>query len=144
MDFPFDCARQLVLGDFQIVGGLQVHPEFRAGVEVAGQTQGSIGRDSPTFVNYLWDTGTGTRRSRARRVQARAKRLREVTAQNLTGMDGGSFLILGTAPRSFPVHLTVCLSMELSDDRRSQPGKRSHLSMRNKPPRVVDPQLCWP
>jgi hypothetical protein len=42
---------------FKVVVGLKVHPEFRTVAEIQAQAQRSVGRDTPTIIHDLGDTG---------------------------------------------------------------------------------------
>ena len=87
MDFFLDCARQPVFGHFQIVGGLKVHPEPGAGVEITSQAQGGIGRDSAPFVDNFGNPRHRHAQIEGEAIHAEAKRLHELRTQNLAGMN---------------------------------------------------------
>jgi len=87
MHLSFDTAGQLVRGDFQIICGLQIHPESRARIEVASQPQRRIGSDAAALVNNFRNPSYGHMQIQSETIHAELKRLHEVSPQNLAGMD---------------------------------------------------------
>jgi len=87
MHLSLDTAGQLVGCDFQIVCGLQIHPEKRRGLEVASQPQRRIGSDATALVNNLRNASHGHMQIQSQTIHTELKRLHEVSPQNLAGMD---------------------------------------------------------
>jgi hypothetical protein len=52
VDFRFQALSELLASFFQVVVGLQSHPEAFTHTKVAGQSQRGIGRDCP-FAKYV-------------------------------------------------------------------------------------------
>jgi len=72
----------------QIVVGLEVHPELRAGVERLGEQPGRFGRDTPTPANNLIDPLNGHTEVGGEGDLSDSKGLKELEEENLAWMGG--------------------------------------------------------
>ncbi len=50
-----DLGGNLVLGDFQVVAGLEIHPEYRSVLEIARKAQSRVGGDATPLVHDVRD-----------------------------------------------------------------------------------------
>jgi len=58
LDVARNLRGDLVLGNFQVVTCLEIHPESRTVGEITGKAQGRIGRYASAFVHDIRVTGT--------------------------------------------------------------------------------------
>src|SRR6476646_9821662 len=102
-----DTARQLVGGDFQIIRGLQIHPEKRACLEVASEAQRRVRTDAAALVNNFRNASHGHMQIHSETIHAELKRLHEVSPQNLAGMNGRKTSLRLSQNSISRVHLKV-------------------------------------
>src|SRR6185369_14034641 len=81
-----DDAAHLISGDAQIMGHLQVEPEFGAGLEPVAQPQRRIARNGALAMNYLRDA-VGGYADLPRQFSRRHIKLTQFVRQNLTRMN---------------------------------------------------------
>jgi hypothetical protein len=86
-DLLLDLRRELVLGEFQVIGRLKIHLVTRAGVKIAGQTQGGVGSYSSPLANNLGDTCDGNTQIERQPVHAQSQWLGVFVPQNFIWMD---------------------------------------------------------
>jgi len=85
--FPFNDPRKLVLRNFQMISGLQIHPEAGAGIEIPGEPQGRIWSNPAALVhNFGYSRYRNTQVER-QPIHAETERFHEVCTQNLAGVD---------------------------------------------------------
>ena len=87
MNFPFDCAREFILRNFEIVGGLQIQPETGAGVEVSSQPQRRIRSYTAPLVDNFGNSRYRDAEIESQPVHAELERFHELGAENLARMD---------------------------------------------------------
>src|SRR5258708_40250863 len=91
-----DLRRNLIVGDFQVVASLQIHPERSSIVEVPCQPKRSVGGDAAPFVHNIRYSGHWYTELKSQFVHAQADRKHEFFAENFSGMNG--FPVLGHIP----------------------------------------------
>jgi hypothetical protein len=82
-----DLRSELVLGNFQIIGSLEIQPVTRAGLEIARQPQSSISGDASPLVNDLGDSRDRNVQIKGQPVHAQTEWLEIVFTKNFTRMD---------------------------------------------------------
>jgi hypothetical protein len=86
-NFPFNDPRKPVLRNFQIISGLQIHPEAGAGIEIPGEPQSRIWSNPAALVhNFGYSRYRNTQVER-QPIHAETERFHEVCIQNLPGVD---------------------------------------------------------
>jgi len=132
MHLSFDTAGQLVRGDFQIVCGLQIHPESRARIEVASQPQRRIGSDAAALVNNFRNPSYGHMQIQSDTIHAELKRLHEISLQNLPRMNKGkTSLRLGQNAYLLSSSEGITFSRLTSSVKRLQFRKRYNFGLRS-------------
>src|SRR5882724_6195958 len=81
-----DLSRNFVLGDFQIITGLEVHPESRAVSEITRKAQGRIRSDATPLVDDIGDSRNRYAQGHGHLVHAQSERCHEFFAENLSRM----------------------------------------------------------
>src|SRR6266566_3937900 len=54
-DIAFNLISNLILGNFQVIARLEIHPERRTVVEVARETKGRVSSNCAFLVGYIGD-----------------------------------------------------------------------------------------
>ena len=70
----------------QVIGALQVQPEFGRRAEIAAEAERRIGADGARFVGAQDGADPRRRHPQRQRVGGKAERFHELLAENLTGM----------------------------------------------------------
>jgi len=84
----------LVLGDFEIIAGLQVHPKGRIVTEITRKAEGGVRGDAAAFVDDVGDASDGDAQSHCDFVHAEPQGGHELFAESLAGMHGLEFLAM--------------------------------------------------
>src|SRR5664280_331965 len=86
-DFLGETVAEAILLHFEVVARLEVEPEPLRRPEVAGETQGGVGRDRALPVHYLVDPSRRDARVLGHAVLRDLERFDELLEQDLAGMD---------------------------------------------------------
>lgn len=86
-----DLARDFILGDFQVIARLQIHPKGWAVSEIACKAERRIGGDSSALVDDIRDARHWNAESQGQLVHAHIQRSHELFAESFSGMHRFSF-----------------------------------------------------
>ena len=89
-----DLAANRILGDFQIVARLDVHPERRRGAEEFAQPERGVGGDRRLLARQPLDARARHAELRRHGIRRELHRLQELLAQDFAGMDRRSFFAI--------------------------------------------------
>jgi hypothetical protein len=91
-DFPVQPVTQGILGNIEIVTGLQAHPELGRIAEVTRQAQRRISSDTAFAEHDLVDAAGMYANIQCQAALAHVHRLQEFFQKNFAGMDGKQFI----------------------------------------------------
>ena len=83
-----ECRLECARAGFQVVIGLQPHPELGAVAKVTRQAQRRIGRYAPLFTGHVVDARRGHLQRNCKCVGREPQGQEEFFAQHLAGVDG--------------------------------------------------------
>ena len=94
---------EAILGAFKLILGLNAHPKSRRGSKISREPQGGVGGQRGLLPDQPLNSRARHSYSAGERVRGKIHRAKEFLAQDLTGMNRGSFLAMA-ARLSMIVH----------------------------------------
>jgi hypothetical protein len=91
LDIAGDLAGDLVLGDFQVIARLQIHPKSRTVPEITRKAERGIRGDAAALVDNVCDARYRDAQSHGDFIHAQPQGSHELLAENLTRMHGLQF-----------------------------------------------------
>jgi len=88
-DLAFDSLLEFQLGDSDIVGRLEINPEFGADAEKPGEPKSGIRADAAFSINNLGDTICRNAQRKGQLMRIHIQWLKELFEQDLSGVNRG-------------------------------------------------------